>query len=108
MKVLESNLTSALATTVTPLSPLARTDGSAPTTTVPSAEPATVGFLFGLWLRLGIIGMLTIAASLAAPLLGEASIGQSLVGLVAGGLLIVGAWRHTRSVFGEVGGDTSP
>ena len=101
-------MTTALATTVTPLNPLARTEGSAPTTTVTSATPVTMGFVFGLWLRLGIIGMLTIAASLAAPLFADASIGQSLIGLAAGGVLTVGAWRHTRSVFGEIGSDTSP
>ncbi len=104
---MESSLsTTTLATTVTPLDPLARAEGSAATTAATSAEPATSWLMLGLWIRLGIVGVLVSAASLAAPLYSDAGI-EALVGLAAGGVLTVGAWRRTRSIL-RAAGDASP
>ena len=90
-----------LATTVAPLEPLVRAASGAPSAAGLSAQPAIAGFMLGLWVRLGMVGMLVIGGSLAALLHGNASIGEALIGLAAGCLLTVSAWRLTRSALRE-------
>ena len=97
IRIMESNLSiTAPATPTTLLDPLVRAESGAP----PAAAMSS-GFMVDLWVRLGIVGVLVMGASLAALLLGEAGIVDAVVGVLAGGVLSVGAWRFTRSAFRE-------
>jgi hypothetical protein len=99
-KIMESNLSNtALATTATPLDRLVRAEVDAPTAAAVSTEPKITGFMVDLWVRLGIVGIIVVGASLAASLFGGASIVDAAFGVVAGGVLAVIAWRQTRSAF---------
>lgn len=99
---MESNLSAtSISTAVTRPSSLGRAEGSARRSAATPSNPETPGLVIGLWIRLIVFGMLMIGASLAARLDGNASVGEALVGLVAGCLLTVFAWRRTRGALAE-------